>query len=130
MGDVVDALVSSCGTLTVRNRALAFRHVRLQIGLSSGVGGMLPRTHVVCPSDACSGKTRRRHLCAHQSGMRCGLPQASASAAAVWAGRPLMRRLRIVGTAERDPDPPPPKWLRPTRGVRDSLFRPAPRERQ
>ena len=23
-----------------------------------------------------------------------------------------------VGTAEREPDPPPPKWLRPTRGVR------------
>src|SRR6185369_7581749 len=32
-----------------------------------------------------------------------------------------------VGTAEREPDPPPPKWLRPTRGVRYSLFR---RERQ
>ena len=28
-----------------------------------------------------------------------------------------------VGTAEREPDPPPPKWLRPTRGVRYSLFR-------
>ena len=30
MGDVVDAPFLSCGTLTVRNRALAFRHVRLQ----------------------------------------------------------------------------------------------------
>ena len=35
-----------------------------------------------------------------------------------------------VGTAEREPDPPPPKWLRPTRGVRISLFRAGTRERQ
>jgi len=34
-----------------------------------------------------------------------------------------------VGTAEREPDPPPPKWLRPTRGVRISLFRAGTRER-
>ena len=32
-----------------------------------------------------------------------------------------------VGTAEREPDPPPPKWLRPTRGVRYSA---GTRERQ
>ena len=35
-----------------------------------------------------------------------------------------------VGTAEREPDPPPPKWLQPTRGVRYSLFRAGTRERQ
>ena len=35
-----------------------------------------------------------------------------------------------VGTAEREPDPPPPKWLRPARGVRISLFRAGTRERQ
>ena len=35
-----------------------------------------------------------------------------------------------VGTAEREPDPPPPKWLQPTRGVRYSLFRAGTRERR
>ena len=30
-----------------------------------------------------------------------------------------------VGTAEREPDPPPPKWLQPTRGVRYSCSVPA-----
>jgi hypothetical protein len=37
----------------------------------------------------------------------------------------LCGRCGYVGTAEREPDPPPPKWLRPTRGVRYSLFRAA-----
>ena len=30
-----------------------------------------------------------------------------------------------VGTSEREPDPPPPKWLRPTRGVEFPCFVPA-----
>src|SRR6478735_10790393 len=35
-----------------------------------------------------------------------------------------------VGTSQREPDPPPPKWLQPTRGVRYSLFRAGTRERR
>lgn len=42
----------------------------------------------------------------------------------------LCGRCGYVGTAEREPDPPPPKWLQPTRGVRYSLFRTRTRERQ
>ena len=41
------------------------------------------------------GKTRSRHPCAPMRGCDAACPQASASAAAVWAGRPLTRRLRI-----------------------------------
>ena len=42
----------------------------------------------------------------------------------------LCGRCGYVGTAEREPDPPPPKWLQPTRGVRYSLFRAGTRERR
>jgi hypothetical protein len=36
----------------------------------------------------------------------------------------LCGRCRYVGTADREPEPPPPKWLRPQRGTR--YFVPAP----
>jgi hypothetical protein len=42
----------------------------------------------------------------------------------------LCGRCGYVGTAERKPDPPPPKWLQPTRGIRYSLFRAGTGERQ
>jgi hypothetical protein len=35
----------------------------------------------------------------------------------------LCGRCGYVGTADREPEPPPPKWLRPQRGTRYSLFR-------
>src|SRR4249920_906027 len=42
----------------------------------------------------------------------------------------LCGRCGYVETADREADPPPPKWLRPMRGVRYSLFRAGTREGQ
>jgi ribosomal protein S27AE len=42
----------------------------------------------------------------------------------------LCGRCGYVGTREREPEPPPPKWLQPKRGSRYSLFRATSRQRQ
>ena len=42
----------------------------------------------------------------------------------------LCGRCGYVRTAEREPDPPPPKWLQPKRVVRYSLFRAGAQERR
>ena len=42
----------------------------------------------------------------------------------------LCGRCGYVGTSEREPEPPPPKWLQPKRGSRYSLFRATSRQRQ
>ena len=62
----------SCGTLTVRNRALAFRHVRLQYWPVERRGRKCSPHWL--PTQCLFGKTRRRHPCAPNAGMRCGLP--------------------------------------------------------
>ena len=74
-------------------------------------------------------KTRSRHPCAPNAGMRCArkLPPVRPLSGLVVH---LCGGCGYVGAAEREPDPTPPKWLRPTRGVRYSLFRAGTRERQ
>jgi hypothetical protein len=42
----------------------------------------------------------------------------------------LCGRCGYVETREREPEPPPPKWLQPKRGSRHSLFRATSRQRQ
>jgi hypothetical protein len=73
----------SCGTLTVRNRALAFRHVRLQYWPVERRGrkcsphwlhSNVRHAHLV---RCLFGKTWRQHPCAPNAGMRCGLPASS-----------------------------------------------------
>jgi hypothetical protein len=64
-------------TTAARDRALAFRYLRLQYRVSSG------RAAAAC--NVCHAhlvrclfrKTRRRHRCAPSAGMRCGLPASS-----------------------------------------------------
>jgi ribosomal protein S27AE len=42
----------------------------------------------------------------------------------------LCGRCGYVGASEREPEPPPPKWLQPKRGSRYSLFRAGSRQRE
>ena len=73
----------SCGTLTVRNRALAFRHVRLQYWPVERRGRKCTPHLAACNVRHAHlvrclfGKTRSRHPCAPNAGMRCGLPASS-----------------------------------------------------
>ena len=42
----------------------------------------------------------------------------------------LCERCGYVGASDREPEPPPPKWLQPKRGSRYSLFSRPSRQRQ
>ena len=115
--------------------ALAFRRVGLQYWTVSGEAKMLSALAMQCPS--CSPKSmlvrkdpETAPLCP-----QCG--DAMRLARKLPAVLPLSGLVvhlcggcGYVGTAEREPDAPPLKWLRPTRGVRYSLFPAGTRERQ
>jgi hypothetical protein len=64
------------------------------------------------------GKNRRRHRSAPQCGdaMRLARKLPPVRPLAGLVVHPC-GRCGYVGAAEREPDPPPPKWLRPTRGA-------------
>jgi hypothetical protein len=64
-------------TTAARDRALAFRYLRLQYRVSSG---RAPAACNVCHAHLVRclfRKTRRRHRCAPSAGMRCDLPASS-----------------------------------------------------
>jgi hypothetical protein len=64
-----------------------------------------------CQFNARSERTRDSTVLPPMRGCDAACPQAPASAAAVWAGRPLMRRLWIRPNRRSRAEPPPPKWL-------------------
>jgi len=126
--------VNRVGAESPSDRALAFRHAGPQYWAVERRGrkrraGLcnVRHAHLV---RCLFGKTRSRHPCAPNAGMRCGLPASSRQ-----CGRCLGWSSTYAEAADTSeppnasPIPPPPKWLQPTRGVRYSLFRAGTRER-
>src|SRR4029077_2610214 len=96
--------------------------------LSSGVGGNALRTGCMqCPSCSPSPLLDRRDPETAPPCPQCG--DAMRLARKLPEVRPLSGlvvhlrgRCGYVGTAEREPEPPPPKWLQPKPGSRHSAF--------
>ena len=137
MGDVVDAPVSELWDANGTGPSTSFSaRGAAELGCQSSKGvNALPHGCMQCPSCSLSSMLIRKDPETAPLYPQCG--DAMRLARKLPPVRPLSGLVvhlcggcGYVGTAEREPDPPPPKWLQPTRGVRYSLFRAGTRERR